>query len=139
MKQLKPKEVPEFRARMWISQGKKCGLCGKYIAKDQATLDHCHTRGNVRSVLHRNCNSLEGRILNFAKRSGVPPDDFLKRLLQYWRDDYSRNPLHPNHTNEHQKKLKLYRKRLKAAKRESTKAKYRMLIRELKASIGEHK
>jgi hypothetical protein len=131
MKQLKPKEVAEYRTRMWVSQGKKCSLCQKYIPKKEAALDHCHAQGHVRSVLHRNCNGLEGRILSFARRSGVPPAEFLKSLLQYWRNDYSGNPLHPNHLNDDQKKLKLYRKRMKTAKRESTKAKYRALIREL--------
>jgi hypothetical protein len=131
--QLKPKDVAPFRAELLKRQANRCALCTRYIRPDQAALDHDHVKGNVRSVLHSNCNGVEGRILQWARRSGCDPLLFLKQLVQYWGHDYSHMPLHPNHLTEDQKKIKLYKRRLESAKKEQTKAKYRRLIKELKA------
>jgi hypothetical protein len=95
-------KLKEIRTRRELLLGKQkgiCPLCGTTILPSEATLDHCHTTGHTRRVLHRSCNSAEGRILSWAgKRSrGDDPAEFLRRLLRYWRTDYSGNPVHPRH------------------------------------------
>lgn len=97
MKKLKRKHIQEYRTNQWRRQKGICPLCKRYIRKEQATLDHCHENGHIRMVLHRNCNSIEGRVLHWARRSHVSPDVFLKHLLEYWAGEYTLNPLHPTH------------------------------------------
>lgn len=94
---LKHKQIPEQRSRRLKKQRSKCPLCKRYIRKDQATMDHDHATGRLRMVLHRNCNSVEGRVLHWARRSGIAPEKYLRALLEYWEQDYSSNPLHPTH------------------------------------------
>jgi len=52
-------------------------------------------------------------------------------------DSYSYNPIHPKYLTPEEKEIKLYKKRMKKAKREKTKKKYRDLIRLLQESIDE--
>ncbi len=127
---LKPKEVAKYRESQRKKQNGRCPLCKGYIRKEQATLDHDHSTGHVRTTLHRNCNSVEGRILHWARRSGTSPKKFLENLLKYWDMDYSKNPLHPNHRTTKQKKATNLRRRIRKAKRSSTKARLKQELQE---------
>lgn len=129
--QLGIKDIAPLREKFRKRQKSICPLCKKPITKAQAALDHDHETGHCRTTLHRNCNSIEGRVLSWARRSGIDPREFLKNLLDYWEQDYSHNPVHPRHKNEKQKEITRLRKRLRSAKRESTKQKIRDLIKEL--------
>jgi len=128
---LKPREVAEWRERFLKKQNNTCPLCARRILPHEAALDHDHTTGLIRRTLHRNCNSVEGRILHWARRSGCSPAVFLKNLLEYWDVDYTGNPLHPNHRSPTEAKAKGLRKRLRRAKRPATKARLLKLIQEL--------
>lgn len=99
MTRLKPTEVKAYREEQLKRQKGKCPLCHEELLPADATLDHCHTTGHVRMVLHRSCNSAEGRILMWAgKRSrGDDPVLFLRNLLKYWAKDYRKNPTHHTH------------------------------------------
>lgn len=132
MNRLRPTEVAAHRTQELRAQRYMCPLCNKNIRSEQAALDHCHTTGHVRAVLHINCNSIEGRVLQWARRSGIPPKDFLESLVKYWEQDYTTNILHPNHLTDNEKRIKLLKRRLKKAKRESTRARLREEIRSLK-------
>ena len=95
---LAPKDIPEYRARMLKKQRGLCALCKEPCSPEQATLDHDHRTGHIRGVLHRQCNSVEGRVLNWLNRAGrLTPPALARALLRYWARDYSKNPIHPNH------------------------------------------
>jgi len=124
-----------------------CPLCGTYISlcnedgKDESVLDHDHDTGRIRAVLHRSCNSAEGRILNFADKRcrSEDPKSFLVNMVKYWEADYSHHPFHPDHTiEEEDERLKLKRKlkNLKAAHAiDKTKKRIAELSEIIKASI----
>lgn len=132
---LRQSEIKKYREKQWREQDRVCPLCGKRILKDQAVLDHNHGDGNIRMVLHRQCNHVEGRVLDWIKRvgNGVNPVEFLENLLSYWEQDFSKNPLHPNHLTENEKEIKKLRKRMRTVKKQQTKQKYRDRIKELQA------
>jgi hypothetical protein len=129
---VKTKEIRGYRETQLKRQKNVCPLCMKYIRKDQAALDHDHSDGRVRMVLHRNCNSVEGRVLHWAKRSGSDPKAFIRRLSEYWDEDYGGNPVHPTHKTDVDKKVAALRRRIRRAKRERTKQRLNDEIRRLR-------
>jgi hypothetical protein len=124
-------QIREYRNQQLKAQKNLCPLCGKYIKQANAALDHCHATGHVRMVLHKNCNSIEGRILHWAKRSGVRPDTFLRRLAEYWDQDFTCNRTHPTHKTEDQKEILRLKRIMKKVKKPETKARYAERIKEL--------
>jgi hypothetical protein len=96
---MKASEIKAYRENQLRRQKGICPLCLTPIEVEEATLDHCHVTGHVRQVLHRACNSAEGKILHWAgvRSRGDDPVLFLKNLLVYWAKSYTRNPLHPTH------------------------------------------
>lgn len=143
---LKTKEIAKFRKRQLSSQIGLCALCFTKIKDGAAALDHSHTTGHVRKVLHSDCNILLGKIENFLNRRGKGIRDgekgtrcpaFFINVYSYMVDSYSYNPIHPKHLTPEEKEIKLYKKRMKKAKRDGTKKKYRDLIRLLQESIDE--
>lgn len=57
-----------------LAQGNRCALCkGQFGIKapNDPVLDHDHSTGAIRGVLHRGCNSLLGKVENNAPRYGV--------------------------------------------------------------------
>jgi len=129
---LKPLEVKAYRLKLLKEQGGICPLCDTVIAKDQPTLDHCHTTGHVRRCLCRNCNQIEGRVLNWVKKAYCTPEVFLANLSAYWQDDYSRNVFHPNHKSEIEKEITKLRKRMRKLKTERKRQEYKDRISALK-------
>lgn len=71
MRKLKHSEVASVRLNLLAKQGGKCAICKQRCTPDKAVLDHCHTSGHIRSVLHRGCNALLGKIENNYKRYGI--------------------------------------------------------------------
>ncbi|QDP62318.1 MAG: hypothetical protein Unbinned8472contig1000_18 [Prokaryotic dsDNA virus sp.] len=112
-------------------------MCERVIPEGKAVLDHNHKTGYVRSVLCNCCNRCESITKTF-RRYGMPEEClpvFLENLLEYWKQDFSENPLHPKHKSETEKLIKVNKKKLKDSKRPETKEKYQGLLRELKEKL----
>lgn len=132
-RKLRYSEIKDYRQVLQELQGGTDPITGLEIT--DGVLDHDHSSGHVRAVLQREVNAFEGRVLNsynrYMRHLGLSINEALEGLMKYWSRDYSDQPLHPKHRTPRDKLLKLYRRRMKAAKRERTKDKYRRLIREL--------
>ena len=123
-RRLKAKEVAPARDILMKIQGKVCPLClGKLGGRGkQPVMDHDHNTGFLRDVLCLNCNGMEGKVFNLARRAknGATEHEWLRRLLDY----YERHTvpqhggvLHPTHKTEAEKRLSRNKKaRLKRAK-----------------------
>lgn len=107
---LKTKDLPNFRRLLLEAQDSKCALCGIPLDPDtsDACLDHCHTTGHIRGVLCRNCNGVEGKIFNLARRAkrNRTPLSFLSGLLAYWEKHLSEpsGVWYPTHKTEDEKR-----------------------------------
>jgi len=84
---LKQTEKAEYREALAESQGWVCPLCEKELTKGNVTLDHDHGTGHCRMALCRNCNSIEGRVLHWAKRTGSDTSQWLTNLMTYCAKD----------------------------------------------------
>ena len=138
-KKLKQQELKAYRGNLLQLQEGKCYLCRQVIVEGEEVLDHDHKSGYTRGVLHRDCNILLGKIENFLHTRGKSLKGsldrqkmFFEEVLLYMYTDWSTRPLHPTHRTETDKLIRQYQKRIKRAKRESTKQKYRDLIRSIK-------
>lgn len=107
MEKLKASQVSAVRARILAAQSNKCALCGLPCTPDKAVLDHCHSSGAIRGVLHRGCNSLLGKIENNHRRYGVTNlAPFLAGVVPYLHSSHLKyNLLHPSHKTEEEKRL----------------------------------
>lgn len=95
-------------------------------------LDHDHLTGLIRGVLHRSCNSSEGKVANAAGRWGAKSMDYrdiiqyLKQLIQYLEKEPT-NLIYYNHLTEEEKRLqrnaKERKRRAERKAREAVKAK----------------
>lgn len=137
MNRLKQKELAQYRAELLKKQHSVCPLCGHKIEPEEACLDHDHGTGYIRFVLHRSCNSAEGRIVSWAKRSRADdPYEFLRNLYDLHRKDYSSNPIHPKHLTETEKELKKLKKHQKKLKTQRGRDRIQLKIDALKAMEG---
>ena len=134
---LKQKDIKPLREQMYVDQVGCCTICGQEIYPGEEVLDHDHASGHVRSVLHRDCNVLLGKIENFlsTRATNLKKHDaqaeFFNTVMWYMTQDWSFNPLHPKHKTEKEKQITIYRRKIKQVKKEETKEKYRKLIKEL--------
>jgi hypothetical protein len=122
-RRLKTAELPIVRRGIWKKQEGRCPLCLEPVPFTSTCVDHDHTTGQVRGVLCRNCNGIEGKIKNLVNRArrGKPAVEWLGRLILYWVkhtvDQWGL--LHPLHLNDDEKRIKRNtkaRKRRAAAK-----------------------
>jgi hypothetical protein len=133
---LKQSQIKGTREHMLASNKGICPICKRDIAPQDAALDHDHKTGYIRDTLHRDCNSLLGKIENFIARYSIRLrnkevlQDYLSNVATYIHADYTENPLHPSHKTAEDKQIKQYKNRMKRAKLASTKAKYKKLIQE---------
>ena len=136
MRKLKQSEIPDFRQELLEAQDYRCAICGGRIESDPV-LDHCHKTGHIRAVLHRECNSIEGKFANWFKSFGKDrnPDDILVGIKEYWWRDFTGNPLHPKHMRDEDKQLRDLRRRLKKAKRKTTRERLKSEIKEIKEKL----
>jgi hypothetical protein len=82
-------------------------LCGLPIVK-KPCLDHDHSTGAVRGVLHNGCNALLGKLENNAARYGVPNIGvFTNGVAAYLRAHLTNTTgyLHPTYKTEDEKRL----------------------------------
>lgn len=134
---LKPKDLAKYRESQLKRQKYKCPLCGTTIKPEEAVLDHDHSTGYVRSVLHRSCNQVEGRVLSWVKRSrSDDPQEFLRRLLAYWRKSYYHKPIHPSHKNETEREILKLQRRKRKVKTDKKKKELQEKIQELRRNDG---
>lgn len=95
MRKLSRAQMPAWKVRqLKIVQEGKCGLCGEFVdlTKDkEGVVDHDHDTGEIRGVLHRSCNSGEGKVANaagswIAKSMKYPAIiAALEKLLAYYK------------------------------------------------------
>jgi hypothetical protein len=107
---IKVKDIPGLRSERALSQGNQCPICNVSLQGVVNCLDHNHKTGHIRSVLCLNCNGIEGKIFNLARRGKRSLDEpmFLKKILSYW-DAWSNpapsNPIHPKHKTKDEKRI----------------------------------
>ena len=136
MKKLQKKDLAAFRSNMLKNQDNICSMCKEKIKSPQdAVLDHCHATGHCRAVAHRTCNIVEGKIINSLRRSGGGIDrvSLMKGLSEYFKEDFSQNPLHPTFLTDIDREIKSAKKKQKMAKTDKTKIKHKDAIKDLKS------
>lgn len=67
--QLTTKSLKTFRDQLLAIQNNRCALCNELITINPV-VDHDHSTGKVRGVLHKQCNWMLGKLEKAAKRSG---------------------------------------------------------------------
>jgi hypothetical protein len=67
--------TPETIYMMWMNQKRKCPVCKKKLEYEDIVVDHCHTSGKVRGLLHGLCNSGIGMLKDSVER--------LKNAIEY--------------------------------------------------------
>ena len=124
MRRIKTTEVSSVRLQLLQEQGGLCALCRTKCTEAQAVLDHDHSTGSVRGVLHRGCNSLLGKLENNAARYGVRDIGvFSNGVAQYLRAHLTNitGLLHPTHKTPEEKRLRTnMRARAARAKKKET-------------------
>ena len=107
------KQAVQVRTKLLQRQGYVCPLCKgsmKSNSKKSPALDHDHQTGFLRDVLCVNCNGIEGKVFNLARRARGPltEDEWLRNLLAYWERHQTPQHggiLHHTHRTEEEKRL----------------------------------
>jgi hypothetical protein len=109
---LKHTEIKSFREQKLLEQDHRCALCGEHIDTD-AVLDHDHKTGKIRSVLHRGCNAMLGKIENNMARNRLSLtrlNTFAQNLVTYMEHNYA-DIVHPTHLTKEERRMKAYKKK----------------------------
>jgi hypothetical protein len=77
MNKLKRSEIKPYREQQLKLQCGICALCSEPVI-DDAVLDHDHKTGLIRSVLHRGCNAMLGKIENNMARNRMDQERLRK-------------------------------------------------------------
>lgn len=126
---LKRTEVASFKRKLIKQQGGICPLCMEELPTDlsKTALDHDHTTGECRGVLHLGCNRAEGSVFNAIARWGGQGKDytevvpFLERLLAYLKTSGTGVVYHLHKTEEEQREARNRRARQARARRKAKK------------------
>lgn len=127
MKRIKKTDTKLLVLGMAEKQKYRCPLCNADLTKIEHkdwVLDHDHATGDLRSVLCRNCNGMEGKVRHYANRAkrDSTVELWLSRLLAYY-DHHAKKPSGIKHYTwkspeearlERNKKARLARARKKA-------------------------
>ena len=125
MDRLKTTEINEVKEILLERQNYICTLCGENLSEVESRnicLDHSHVTGQIRDVLCRNCNAIEGRIWNFANRAKRDRTIFewLIGMMEYiiYHEENPSGIYHPKYRTETEKRLAKNKKaRLRRKKR----------------------
>lgn len=121
LRQLKQKDLPALRRKWYNEQDGYCSLFGNEYPIEDCTLDHQHKlkaelpdesgKGLCRGVLHKQANSIEGKITNAFKRYGGDKHTDIITFLRNLADYLESNKIHTEeqwiHPTEEPKKQKL--------------------------------
>lgn len=102
-------KVKPVRLSLLSTQNGKCALCGGPCTEQNARLDHDHSTGAIRGVLHNGCNALLGKVENNAARFGVKNlAAFCQGVPGYLARHITNitGLFHPTHLTEDEKRLK---------------------------------
>ena len=106
---LRSDEIPTLRDKLIKEQGYRCRLCEVDLNSVVPCLDHDHITGRIRSVLCNNCNGIEGKIFNLARRAKRNSSviDFISQIKNYWITftDNPREEIHPLHKTKDEKRI----------------------------------
>ena len=111
MTRLTTAQIAPVRAKLLGDQKYTCPLCqGSMKGNKKPALDHDHQTGYIRDVLCLNCNGMEGKIFNLARRGNGKDGElkFLCALIRYWERHQTprHNGLyHPTHRTAEEKRL----------------------------------
>jgi hypothetical protein len=106
LRRLTKSELGAYRKR-WQRENPICPLCERTMG-DDTVVDHDHKSGEVRAVVCRWCNSLLGKLENWAGRigQGIDPQMFLRNVHTYLGPlGPRRGVLYPTHKTEDEKRL----------------------------------
>lgn len=112
---MKYTEVKAYRQSQLLRQQNLCALCDEPIV-DDAVLDHDHSNGTIRCVLHRGCNALLGKIENNLARNRVDLGRLAKisrNLITYITADPTTELLHPTYKTKEERTMAYKKKRKK--------------------------
>lgn len=107
MQRIKVSEVKTYRDGYLKQQQYICALCNEHIDPAEAVLDHCHTTGKLRAVLHRGCNAFLGTIENNRKRNRISDsrlENILENVIEYVTA--YKDILHPTYRTPEEKKAR---------------------------------
>ena len=105
-----------MREKIIAEQAGKCWLCEIDLKTVVPCLDHDHETGFIRGVLCGNCNGIEGKIHNLARRAKRDKTkyDYITKLLRYWdffsELHFQRTEIHPTHKTTDEKRLRRNKK-----------------------------
>jgi len=109
---LKTAQIAPVRAKLLAKQKYKCPLCegSMKAGGKKPALDHDHTTGYIRDVLCINCNGIEGKIHNLARRAKnkLTVDEWLDNLMAYrqrHKEPQHGGLIYPTHKTEEEKRL----------------------------------
>ena len=111
MTRLKTAQIAPVRAKLLANQKYKCPLCGGGMKGGQKkpALDHDHATGYIRDVLCLNCNGMEGKVFNLARRCGAGKElEWITNWLTYqWRHTQPQHGglFHPTHKTDEEKRI----------------------------------
>jgi hypothetical protein len=95
---LKPKDIRPLRQQLLLEQNNLCAICQEYLDPFEAVLDHCHTTGLIRCVLHRGCNMYIGALENNQKRNLITASRLSNILANFETYVKTHKPItHPSH------------------------------------------
>lgn len=117
-KQLRTKDIPIERDRLYKLQNGLCAICKQPLKSEDRTphLEHSHASEphahHIRGLAHASCNLFAGAIWKAVVRSGKLNElgvdkavELLDQVAHYYKQDYSSNAFHPNRLTDLVKKF----------------------------------
>jgi len=94
-------EMSQVREILHRLQKGYCRLCRKPVSIEDGVLDHSKSTGRIRGLLHRSCNTFEGKIRAACRWMGKTRsvEENLKLLIEYLELDPT-SLIHPNYMQE---------------------------------------
>ncbi len=101
-------ELTKYCREKLKRQGRKCGMCYEELDFNDAALDHDHVTGEIRDVIHKHCNTVEGQIIHVIQKFNLEPISTLEAVIEYWKKERHHMPLHPEYRDNRKRRPKSY-------------------------------